>query len=168
MKTRYIWVIGMGLMVGLIAGCEDNKTQQPVAMAPTTVAPEPAPAPYPEPTLEPSQPAAPAPAHEPAVVTGPPAGDTYNPPPPVDTTPIPPEEPPAARAPRPAPRNSYAPAAPRAGQTYTVRRGDTLQKISRRFYGTTTRWRSIFEANRGTIKDPDKLVPGMKLFIPAR
>lgn len=172
MRSTFTWAIGMGLVAGLIAGCEDNKRQKTVEMGPST-APPPAATP-----VYPAEPAAPtmAPAPLPPVSEAPP-GDIYTPPPPVDTTPIPPEEEPVAesgsRAPRrtarPAPRNSYAPAAPRSGQTYTVRKGDTLQKISQRFYGTTRQWRKIYEANRGTLKHgPEKIMPGMKLRIPPR
>jgi nucleoid-associated protein YgaU len=164
MKSRYIWAIGVGLLVGLSAGCEDKK-QQPVtvapAPAPTTVAP---PTVYPEPAPMPP-PVAEAPRPAPAVTEG----DVYNPP--EETTPIPPEERPhkSTRTAKTAPRNHYAPATPKSGQTYTVKKGDTLQEISKKFYGTTTRWRRIYDANRGTIKGgPEKLMPGMKLTIPAK
>jgi len=49
---------------------------------------------------------------------------------------------------------------------YIVRRGDTLSKISVTYYGSANQWRKIFEANRETIANPDKLTPGLKLIIP--
>ena len=61
--------------------------------------------------------------------------------------------------------------APQAGydsQTYTVKAGDTLSKISQQFYGEANQYRRIAEANRDQISDPDKIQPGMKLRIPAR
>ena len=50
--------------------------------------------------------------------------------------------------------------------TYVVKKGDTLQKISSEVYGTTKRWKKIFDANKDTLKDPDKIRVGQKLVIP--
>jgi nucleoid-associated protein YgaU len=47
--------------------------------------------------------------------------------------------------------------------TYTVESGDNLSKIGEK-YGIT--WQQIFEANKDTIKDPDKIFPGQELKIP--
>lgn len=55
---------------------------------------------------------------------------------------------------------------PVGGQTYVVRKGDTLYKLARRFYNDQSRWREIWEANRNRIPDPDQLRVGMKLIIP--
>ncbi len=49
---------------------------------------------------------------------------------------------------------------------HIVRRGDTLSKISVTYYGSAGQWRKIFEANKGTIANPDKLTLGQKLIIP--
>jgi len=51
-------------------------------------------------------------------------------------------------------------------KAYTVKKGDTLQKISNKMYGTTKRWRKIFEANKKALKTPDMIRPGQKLMIP--
>jgi hypothetical protein len=48
--------------------------------------------------------------------------------------------------------------------TYTIRRGDTLGKIARRFYGDAGKFPLIVAANR--IPDPDRLTVGRKLVIP--
>lgn len=48
----------------------------------------------------------------------------------------------------------------------TVDDGGTLSGISRLFYGDATKWKKIYEANRQTIKNPDKITGGMKLTIP--
>ncbi|MEK6715626.1 MAG: LysM peptidoglycan-binding domain-containing protein [Candidatus Omnitrophota bacterium] len=53
-----------------------------------------------------------------------------------------------------------------AGEEYLVQEGDTLQKISAKFYGTTKKWQKIYEANRDTLKTPDRVYPGQKLRIP--
>jgi LysM repeat protein len=49
-------------------------------------------------------------------------------------------------------------------QTYTVKRGDTLGKIARKFYGDAGRFPLIVSANR--IADPDRLQPGQRLILP--
>jgi len=51
-------------------------------------------------------------------------------------------------------------------RTYKTRKGDTLQKIARKFYGTTKKWPVIYKANRSTLKSPDKVYPGQVLIIP--
>jgi len=48
--------------------------------------------------------------------------------------------------------------------SHTVRRGDTLGRIARQFYGDAGRYPLIVSAN--LIADPDRLVVGQKLVIP--
>lgn len=50
--------------------------------------------------------------------------------------------------------------------SYKVRKGDTLQKISKKFYGTTKKWPMLYKENRKVIKIPDKLRIGDILRIP--
>ena len=58
--------------------------------------------------------------------------------------------------------------APSAGsQEYTVVPGDTLSHLAQRFYGDHYRWGKIFEANKSTMKNPNFLFIGQKLFIPS-
>ena len=52
-------------------------------------------------------------------------------------------------------------------EKYTVQKNDTLQKISQKFYGTTKKWKKIFDANKDTLKGPDKVYAGQVLNIPA-
>ena len=52
------------------------------------------------------------------------------------------------------------------GKTYTVQAGDTLSKISKQFYGNANDYMKIFNANKGTLTDPDKIKPGQVLNIP--
>jgi nucleoid-associated protein YgaU len=54
-----------------------------------------------------------------------------------------------------------------AGHTYTVVKGDSLSKIAQREYGDANKWRTLYEANRDLIKDPDLIYPGQLLSIPA-
>ncbi len=49
---------------------------------------------------------------------------------------------------------------------YIVQGGDSLSKISKRFYGDANSWRRIFEANKDIVKNPDMIQPGWKLRIP--
>ena len=52
------------------------------------------------------------------------------------------------------------------GQTYEVKGGDTLSKISKQFYGDTDEYMRIFYANRDKLNDPDKIQVGQQLVIP--
>jgi len=52
------------------------------------------------------------------------------------------------------------------GQTYEVKGGDNLSKISKQFYGDPNEYMRIFYANRELLKDPDKIQVGQKLVIP--
>ena len=52
-------------------------------------------------------------------------------------------------------------------QTYVVQSGDTLSKISQKFYGSASQFMKIFEANRDKLSDPNKIQVGQKLTIPS-
>ena len=52
-------------------------------------------------------------------------------------------------------------------RTYTVVKGDTLSAISLKYYGDANLYMKIYEANRGLLKDPDKIYPGQVLTIPS-
>jgi len=51
---------------------------------------------------------------------------------------------------------------------YTVRAGDTLTSVARQYYGKDAPrlWKQIYEANKATVKDPNRLSAGLKLVIP--
>ncbi len=49
---------------------------------------------------------------------------------------------------------------------YIVRKNDTLSSIAQKYYGTATKWPKIFDANRRTIRDANKIPIGTKLIIP--
>jgi nucleoid-associated protein YgaU len=51
-------------------------------------------------------------------------------------------------------------------RTYTVQSGDTLGKISIRFYGTSRRYMDIYNANRDVLSTPSSLKVGQTLRIP--
>jgi nucleoid-associated protein YgaU len=50
-------------------------------------------------------------------------------------------------------------------QTYTVRPGDTLSKISKQFYGDANKYSQIVKANK--LDNPDEIKAGQQLLIPA-
>ena len=49
---------------------------------------------------------------------------------------------------------------------YTVKSGDTLSKIAKKYYGSARLYPEIFEANRPMLTHPDKIYPGQVLRIP--
>ncbi len=69
----------------------------------------------------------------------------------------------AALPPPAAPSVTAAPLPPR---TYVVQEGDSLTRISLRSYGTRSRWREIFEANRDILDNENSLRPGQSLKLP--
>ena len=50
--------------------------------------------------------------------------------------------------------------------THVVAKGDTLYRLAREYYDDASQWRSIYEANRGTLTSPHKLYVGQELMIP--
>lgn len=50
--------------------------------------------------------------------------------------------------------------------TYVVQEGDTLYKISLRFYGRTSAWKSIREANKAIISTDGRVRAGMTIKLP--
>ncbi len=67
------------------------------------------------------------------------------------------EEPPAAEA-----------KGPQVYDIHVVKKGESLWSIAAdpAVYGDGTKWRRIFNANRDTLKSPDRVRPGMALKIP--
>lgn len=49
---------------------------------------------------------------------------------------------------------------------YTVQKEDTLQKISKKFYDSYSKWPKIYEENKEVIKNPNKIKPGIELKVP--
>jgi len=49
---------------------------------------------------------------------------------------------------------------------YEVKKGDSLWKISEKFYNQGEKWIRIFEANIGKIKNPDLIYPYQRFTIP--
>ncbi len=157
MKSLMTALIAAVLLVALTPGCEDKtKKAEPLIQAPPQ---EPMPD-FPEDQVPPPEPQpvaqAPAPRPQSTAEAGPTDSSVDEPAPRAAANP-------KAKA---KPKESYAPAA-KASRTHVVAKGDTLQKISKKYYGTTKNWKKIYEANRKTLKGgPDELVVGTKLIIP--
>jgi len=49
---------------------------------------------------------------------------------------------------------------------HTVVSGDTLGKISKKYYGKAGKYMDIFNANTDILKDPNKIFPNQVLTIP--
>jgi nucleoid-associated protein YgaU len=59
------------------------------------------------------------------------------------------------------------PSKPKPAETiHVVAPDETLSKISQRYYGTSTQWQKILQANSTILKAPEKIKPGMRLVIP--
>ncbi len=67
-------------------------------------------------------------------------------------------------------KTSAAPAAPASPQerpaTYKVEEGDTLYKIALRFYGKTSAWKQIRDANKATISTDGRVNTGQVIVLP--
>lgn len=132
--------LGLLALTGALAltGCDDHKDK--------SVDAEP-PAPQFEPMTPPAKantPAAAAPAPAPA--------PTPAPAPAPKSIPVAPEP------------KAAAPAAPAAGSTYVVQKGDTIYSIARKTYGDTKKVKAIIDLNH--LADPNKLQVGQKLQLP--
>jgi len=64
------------------------------------------------------------------------------------------------------PATGVTPATVQKGRYVKVRRGDSLWRIARRYYGDGRRWTHIYNANRRKIQDPDFLKPGRRIYLP--
>jgi nucleoid-associated protein YgaU len=56
--------------------------------------------------------------------------------------------------------------APAEERIHEVKRGDTLSKIAKQYYGKAGLYPKIFEANRDILDDPNLIKVGQKLRIP--
>ncbi len=52
----------------------------------------------------------------------------------------------------------------RNGESYLIKRGDTLGVISKDVYGTARKWKKLWENNRQLIKDPNRIYAGFYLY----
>lgn len=61
---------------------------------------------------------------------------------------------------------SGTPASSGAPAAYTAKSGDTLFSITKQLYGSSRRWREIWELNKKLLPEPQDLRPGMVLQLP--
>lgn len=109
------------------------------------------PEPDPEPTTEPKQEPTPEPATESRREPAP------------EPAPVPDVASDLAPEPEPVPQAEPMDTRPRY---YTVKKGDTLYKISEHVYGEGKYWKAIYQANKNLISNPGTLQPAWKLKLP--
>ncbi len=63
-------------------------------------------------------------------------------------------------------RPAASPSAAGSGRTHTVAKGDTLFSLAQKYYGSRSKWRDIYAANRDVMPNETALKPGMQLKIP--
>jgi nucleoid-associated protein YgaU len=85
-------------------------------------------------------------------------------------------KPPAAVTPSPADPAATRPADARTtardgdaagARRHTVREGDTLTSLAKRYYGDEAKSAALFRVNRAVLTSPNELPPGTDLVIPA-
>ena len=52
-------------------------------------------------------------------------------------------------------------------ETYTVKQGDCLWNIAKKYLGNGRRYQEIYELNKDKIKNPNQIYPGQVLLIPS-
>lgn len=70
-----------------------------------------------------------------------------------------------AAIPRPEPEQETASATVTA-RIHVVQKGQTLYQIARKYYQNGRKWRVIYDANKATFPDPDRIPAGASLRIP--
>ncbi len=96
---------------------------------------------------------------------------TYAPVPsvPVEEEPVVQASPAITKTTRPAAKptsTSGRPATGNSGRSHTVAKGDTLFSLAQKYYGSRSKWRDIYAANRDVMPNETALKPGMQLKIP--
>lgn len=51
-------------------------------------------------------------------------------------------------------------------ETYVIKKGDSLSRIAKHYYGDAMKYKDIFEANKDILDDPNKIFPGQEIKIP--
>ncbi len=54
----------------------------------------------------------------------------------------------------------------RPSRVHVVQKGDTLQAIAQKYYGTRSAWTRIYEANKGALSNKNQIKVGQQLVIP--
>jgi len=147
----------------LVANQPKVAASAPVAVAePASLVPVPPPAS--------ARPAAPTP---PVAAAAPPVSPPVQPvapqaPPPAQVASTSPPAAAPVETARPAVAPKPAVTGPKKTTHYTVKHGDTLSSISRRFYGDASAAELIYRTNKTFIPDKDRLLAGTELALPPR
>ena len=72
----------------------------------------------------------------------------------------------APKTPKKEKKVTSTPKASSAKRTYTVKRGDCLWNIAKRFYGNGASYTKIYDANTNKIANPNLIYPGQVFVIP--
>lgn len=64
--------------------------------------------------------------------------------------------------------NSHVGATTDETSIYAVMAGESLASIAMHFYGNANAWKTIFDANRDQLTDPDRIKTGQMLRIPTQ
>jgi len=146
MRQAIAWTTALALVACLaLAGCDEEKKtagDPPIrlGLAPGEAAPyEPAPPTPPAPAAPTDTAAAPAAGEEP-VATEASTASTVTTPSGTETTAV--------------------------ERMYTIRKGDTLIGLARRYYNDQSKWKDIWNANRDTIANPNVIKPGLEIRLP--
>ena len=91
---------------------------------------------------------------------------TNTPPVEAQITPLPPLPPLPPEPPTIVPVEPPKVVAPAGPTSYTVKKGDSLWRISGKVYGNPLKWTRIYRANQDKIKSANKIYPGQVLVIP--
>lgn len=51
-------------------------------------------------------------------------------------------------------------------QYHTVAKGETLYSLARKYYSDQSKWKDIYESNRTSLSDPNRIRVGQRLMIP--
>jgi phage tail protein X len=75
--------------------------------------------------------------------------------------------PPVQQVSQPAPAPAAFSGTRTGGRRHVVTKGETLYSLARNYYaGDMSKWRMIYDANRGTLQNPNMLRVGQELVIP--
>ena len=53
-----------------------------------------------------------------------------------------------------------------AFEVYVIKKGDSLSKIAKHYYGDAMKYKELFELNKDVLKDANTIFPGQEIKIP--